>query len=554
MHLLPVAHRELRVAARQGRTYYGRAAVAAGALAAILFFRPWASLLGFQGGRQTFFLLAQAANLFCLWTGLYLTADAISRERREGTLGLLFLSHLHGWDVVLGKLIARVALAFYGLLAAMPVLALTLLAGGVTGGEFAWTMLVLVNTLFFATSLGLALSAVATDPRTTRNLALAAGLFLWLGLPMLRQMLNALGVFPPLATALIGLSPLAALAFSVAGPAMPGAGVFLPGAAFLPALLASHLEAWLFLALAARWTARVWRERPAGAAKRRWESWWRVFQLGPPETRAARRRRLLEVGAFYWLFARRRWKPLGPPGLVGLALAGLGVAWWVEGGPVPPWGPTLIVGFALHVLLKFWIAGEAAGVLVRHRQEGTFELLLSTPLTVQDILRGQFRALRGQFGPAVLVTAGLTAAYPLLAMWLEPEWDGDAATVTVTVALLAAAALVGDACALSWLASWQALAKRRPQHAAGRAVLRILFLPWPVLMLLVMGGAGAHSFEGAVALWFLIGLASDTLWAVYARERLRHDFHAAAAGQLARVFSPDAPRKVSPASPAGQGR
>jgi len=33
-----------------------------------------------------------------------LTADTLSGESREGTLGLLFLTDLRSWDVTLGKL------------------------------------------------------------------------------------------------------------------------------------------------------------------------------------------------------------------------------------------------------------------------------------------------------------------------------------------------------------------------------------------------------------------------------------------------------------------
>ncbi|HQU46125.1 MAG TPA: hypothetical protein PK867_25150, partial [Pirellulales bacterium] len=42
-----------------------------------------------------------------------LTADCISSERREGTLGLLFLTDLRGHDVVLGKLVVAGLGAFY---------------------------------------------------------------------------------------------------------------------------------------------------------------------------------------------------------------------------------------------------------------------------------------------------------------------------------------------------------------------------------------------------------------------------------------------------------
>ena len=63
-------------------------------------------------------------------------------------MGLLFLTDLKGYDVVLGKFIARSLPALYGLLALLPLIGIPLLLGGVTGSEF-WRMaLALVNALF----------------------------------------------------------------------------------------------------------------------------------------------------------------------------------------------------------------------------------------------------------------------------------------------------------------------------------------------------------------------------------------------------------------------
>ena len=66
--------------------------------------------------------------IYCLFSGRISTADCLSEEKREGTLGLLFLTDLKGYDVVLGKLAATSVSAFYGLLAALPVLAVPVLA------------------------------------------------------------------------------------------------------------------------------------------------------------------------------------------------------------------------------------------------------------------------------------------------------------------------------------------------------------------------------------------------------------------------------------------
>lgn len=61
---------------------------------------------------------------FQLLAGTAVTADCLSEEKRDGTLGPLFLTDLRGYDVVLGKLVATALPVFYSLVAAIPVLAL----------------------------------------------------------------------------------------------------------------------------------------------------------------------------------------------------------------------------------------------------------------------------------------------------------------------------------------------------------------------------------------------------------------------------------------------
>jgi len=58
----------------------------------------------------------------------------------------------------------------------------------------------------------------------------------------------------------------------------------------------------------------------------------------------------------------------------------------------------------LNLVIKVWFALEAGKQLSEDRKQGALELLLSTPLTVQDILRGQRLALERQFlGPVMVV-------------------------------------------------------------------------------------------------------------------------------------------------------
>src|SRR4051812_45152832 len=124
---LPVAAREIRVAAHDRGIYRGRAAAAATALLVtswILY-----SMFQFTGqassmiGLQTFAFQSWAAFIFACGA-LTATCDSISREKRDGTLGLLFLTHLKGRDVILGKLISAMSLFVAAAIATLPILTL----------------------------------------------------------------------------------------------------------------------------------------------------------------------------------------------------------------------------------------------------------------------------------------------------------------------------------------------------------------------------------------------------------------------------------------------
>src|SRR5437660_11121606 len=138
MTFLPVVQRELREAARRKSTFRIRCWTAVIAMAGSFCALPfiWLNGAARNGGEPLFTLLSSYAFGLCSLAGVFLTADALSEEKREGTLGLLFLTDLHGYDVVLGKFIGRSLNAVYGLLALLPITALPLLLGGVTGPEY----------------------------------------------------------------------------------------------------------------------------------------------------------------------------------------------------------------------------------------------------------------------------------------------------------------------------------------------------------------------------------------------------------------------------------
>src|SRR4026209_623804 len=165
MTFLPLVTRELRAASRRKSTYRIRRWTALLAFIVGLFFIVIGYFGGREAGQNLFACLTFFASGFILLAAIFLTPDCISEEKREGTLGLLFLTDLQGYDVVLGKFIARSLNGFYGLLALLPIAAISLLLGGLTGGEF-WRMtLVLINLLFLSLAIGIFVSTLVRQSR-----------------------------------------------------------------------------------------------------------------------------------------------------------------------------------------------------------------------------------------------------------------------------------------------------------------------------------------------------------------------------------------------------
>src|SRR5580658_10052882 len=107
MSVLPIVARELRGASRRRGTFRVRTAVATVAvLTGVFIFLATLGTPAAQSGRTIFQGLSALLLFYCLAAGRVLTVDCLSAEKREGTLGLLFLTDLKGYDVVLGKLAA----------------------------------------------------------------------------------------------------------------------------------------------------------------------------------------------------------------------------------------------------------------------------------------------------------------------------------------------------------------------------------------------------------------------------------------------------------------
>lgn len=546
MTLLPIVARELRVASRRAATYWTRFTFAL--LAVVVGSFAWAIVMR-QSPRETglalFITFSVVAYVYALIAGALWTADCVSEEKREGTLGLLFLTDLKSYDIVFGKLAASSVTAVYGLLAIFPVMAIPLLLGGVAFAEFWRVVLVCLNNLFISLAIGLLCSAMCKDERKSIGLSLLIIAMLTAGWPALVAWIasNIPNGHP--FHQLFNRDPLPLMIFC---PGMTCVFAFdgmynqmLRGAKFnwfYPTLAATHALGWLALLLTMFILPRVWQDKAASAKTLRRREQWQLMTAGPSDARALFRRRLLEINPFYWLASRERFKVV----LVWLWI-GAGALLWVFGllKAKRDWlDPSTYVMTAvlLHSLFKCWLAMEASRRLGLDRRSGALELILCTPLSVQEILHGQWLALLRQFGPAVALIG--VADVLFLGLGLQHSYSASDRNLWIALWLAGLVMFVLDLAALALLAMWMSLKNRKPTQAGLIAIVRVCIIPW---VLFGMFGAvvaildevfriklPSSKYEGLgmLGVWFAISFINSLLLALNSLRNLRTQFRACA--------------------------
>src|SRR5581483_11798947 len=553
MTFLPIVDRELRVAARRRGTYWTRALSALGAILVGGFcYLTNLHSPAYEFGKNLFVMLAWCSIPYCLFAGVRLTADSLSEEKREGTLGLLFLTDLKGYDVVLGKLAATSVSGFFGLLSIFPVLAVPLLMGGITSGEF-WRMaLSLANTFLFGLAIGIFMSAISKSSRKSMAGTLVVILIFAAAVPLCVTAIPYLARIRSLTEATLLTWQFSSFwtsfdsEYNGAGtPKYFGVHYYWCSVAVL------HLMTWMFLVLACLVAPRSWQDRPVGAAWARWLEKWHKWNYGDSGERNAFRARLLDVNAFYWLAARTRLKPALVWGGLGIVACLWSWGWAEERNDRFNVFVYILTAVVVNTMLKLWVASEAGRRLGEDRKIGALELLLSTPLTVRDILRGQLMALRRQFlGPVVVV---LVIEVTFLVAAVRKEADANDPGF-ISVWLAGMAMLLLDVVALSWVGMWVALTTKNPNRATSLTVLRVLVLPWVIWFVVTVVFASLASVRGGtgfdpgwkflLGLWFGIGVLVDVGFGLSARHQLLTMFRQVAMqrytpGQswLKRIFS-----------------
>jgi hypothetical protein len=165
--------------------------------------------------------------------------------------------------------------------------------------------------------------------------------------------------------------------------------------------------------------------------------------------------------------------------------------------------------------------------LAEDQKMGTLELLLSTPLTVRDILRGQLLSLRRQFlWPLILVFA-IELLLIIFAPGQSFQLDSRMRAFGVASVILLAA----DLAALFWVAMATALTAKSPNHASVGTIFRVLILPWVVFGILAVLmnlwttlGGNTLTWKFYLGLWFVLGVVTDLCFGYSRWWKLRTQF------------------------------
>jgi ABC-type transport system involved in multi-copper enzyme maturation permease subunit len=557
MVLLPVAAREVREASRQTRTYAWRAATAGVALA-VMAFITWVSRYSMSQGHDLFVAVSTIAYIYCLIAGVVRTADTIAEEKRENTLGLLFLTDLKGWDIILGKLLSSSANCLFGLLALIPMLAIPMMMGGVQMIEFVRVILTLIVTLLLSISWGFLISSLFRLSVVTISSGLAVVILIAGGLPLLSVLLAEEFHLRMASAIMFVISPTHSLVFSF-DTSMPSWLYH-----FWTSISVNFAIALLILRMAIFFLPRFWQEAPKNKKTETWRNCVRAWRFGKPKAKTRLRKRLLNQNPFFWLANREQISSAGLMltsvvilfGAVGIGIASTRGAWRGTEEIMIWW----IVGMVfVHIIVAFRMAMSASYRLAEDRRSGALELLLGTEVSIRQLLRGYWMALGRQFfGPVMICLFGGAFAASMILMLFSDRIHAGNIFATMIEIIARIFRRGGDSdegliflifmsiqgmlmlnwIALLWVGMWLGLREKRAGVATWATLATVYVPPWVLLIVgmitfVEMGLSRGMTQEVGISSVLLagwtLGGANVLLLSVWARKKLLGRFREAAA-------------------------
>jgi ABC-2 type transport system permease protein len=419
----PILDKELRVASRQRKYYLLRFAYVG--LLTLVTMQFWYIVTAAGGGASGVVQvsrLGQAGKTiiativwFQFLTGQILAAvllsDAISSEIRRRTLEDLLVTPLRATHIVLGKLLSRLVQLVLLLAISLPVLALVRVFGGVPWDYVVSGLCITLTGSIFAGSLSLLCSITNRHAHQAVLAVVVWYLVVWGILAWVLMGLARTGLFSsvPVAFVLSLTNPFLALlgrtTAMIVGPS--GATTMAP----------PLLHCLTILALAGAVLAlSVWRVRRAalvGPAGARREAKARDRRgAGARRRKTSQAIRRVKGAPVVWkesctsrLQARRQ---ILFHGVLWVAVAGFILVMAAFFGP-QMYGSFFIPIAILQLLFVIRLGVAAAGAVVREREARTWPILLTTPLSDEEIVKGKVIAALRRNLPLLI---------PLLAFYL----------------------------------------------------------------------------------------------------------------------------------------
>jgi ABC-type transport system involved in multi-copper enzyme maturation permease subunit len=552
MTVLPVVAREMGVLARRKSMYWSRWVTAILALLVMLWLLVVsAAQLSFaELGSSIFLILSSLCFTFTVLIGMQATADCLAEEKREGTLGLLFLTDLKGFDIIAGKLAASSLQAALALIGVIPMISLALLLGGVTLRQFGKVALVLANTMFLSLAVGALVSSFSRNERKAMMGTFVALFAIVLGPWMVGFAFRGYLGFPE---SLLAASPL--YDFSVVH-ARPGPVLGTP-LYFWHSMLGLHAFAWVLLFVAAWVLPKSINELPSRRF-RRIREFADNFVYGRLEARKKHRAELLDRNAFLWLASRERAKPRYAWAVIAFFIA---LYAWIAFQFDNMFFDLAVSGaimFLVHLVFKIWAASEVCSRLIQDRRSGALELLLSTPLAIQEIAEGQSLALRRIFLKPIVALL-LMEVVLLFSSFNAPRQTNNAEHILLYIVLFGT--FLMDLWALKWVGLWLSLTGKSIERVLLATISRVLLLPWFIYaaaagffgekIILMQGGVDANS---VVFGWGVVSVVISIALAVAARENFLTRFRDLAANRFETIVEPEPIKMVEERKPQAKRR
>ncbi|MCX8158010.1 MAG: ABC transporter permease [Verrucomicrobiae bacterium] len=487
----PIERRELLVSSRRWMTYARRLFTPAAVMAFtfLILGKDLSRLDQREMGQFLFLTTAWIAFFYASFSGFALTADCLSREKREHTLGLLFLTHLRSFDIVLGKLISHSIVALSGLVATLPLLMIPVLLGGISLSQVGQTATILLLTMLLSLAAGLFASSLLRTASLATATAVALLLlynfsgFVLLSIASAVETPAGENLLTSIACGLLTLSPVAAMLKVSTGFSMQGAGLAPPYSSPIAAweilvMVQSGAIAVLILA-AVFFTARFWQEKP----ERQFFLWQRLrhwLLFGPAWYRRRVYQRWFAQDPIAWMLVRPWYKPIVVWLILGLFAAFFALSLELQGKEVR--GNWLWLAWMTLGLFKVALSLESSQGLAREIRQQELEALLGTPLRASDFIASHWRALRILFlKPLVaLVVLVLVMFYfnGAIGTWpFHPFSEGERLTIWLQYGGLLLLFFL-DCWALGWVGLWQGLKLRKQLNSGLYTMVLVLGMPW----------------------------------------------------------------------------